>query len=138
MGTALARQQSRPATIRHLRDLSLESIAVPGRGQQRALHCLARLPPKHGVAGSDRSCGDHHRWRPGLICAEEELWPQSLRQRRLAHSVKNVIDKLAGRAWGEGKVAVRSGYCAPNRQVAEMNAIEVLDSRRYICSRDRP
>ena len=74
----------------------------------------------------------------GVIRAEEELWPQSLRQRRLAHRVKNVIDKLARRARGELKVAVHSVYCAPNGQVAEMNAIEALDSRRYLCSRHRP
>ena len=52
--------------------------------------------------------------------------------------MKKVIDKLAGRAQGEVKAAARSVCYAPNPQVAEMIAIDVLGSRRHFHRRSRP
>jgi len=66
---------------------------------------------------------------PGLIRAVEEMWGKSLRQRCLAHKLKNVLDKVPDHAYAEVKAAVHSAYYAPNREVAEMVAADVL--KRY-------
>jgi putative transposase len=66
---------------------------------------------------------------PGLIRAVEEAWPKSLRQRCLAHKVKNVVDKVPESARAEVKAAVNSAYRAPNQEIAEMIASDVL--KRY-------
>jgi transposase-like protein len=64
---------------------------------------------------------------PGLIRAVEEAWPKSLRQRCLAHKMRNVIDKVPDHARVEVKSMVKSAYYAPNREVAEMIAKDLLD-----------
>jgi putative transposase len=66
---------------------------------------------------------------PGLIRAVEEAWPQSLRQRCLAHKIRNVIDKVPDHARAEVKSMVKSAYYAPNRDIAEMIAQDLL--QRY-------
>lgn len=66
---------------------------------------------------------------PGLVRAVEEAWPQSLRQRCLAHKIRNVIDKVPDHARAEVKSMVKSAYYAPNRDVAEMIAQDLL--QRY-------
>ena len=63
---------------------------------------------------------------PGLIRAVEEAWPKSLRQRCLAHKVKNVVAKVPENAREDVKAAVNSAYRAPNREVAEMIAKDLL------------
>ena len=51
---------------------------------------------------------------PGLIRAVEEVFPYSLRQRCLAHKVRNVTHKVPDRARHEVKAAVQATYYAPN------------------------
>lgn len=65
---------------------------------------------------------------PGLIRAVEELFPNSLRQRCLAHKTRNVTDKVPDSVRAEVKAAVQAAYYAPNRQVAEMIAADVLNT----------
>lgn len=64
---------------------------------------------------------------PGLIRAVEETWPASLRQRCLAHKTRNVLDKVPNDAQAEVKAMVRSAYYAPNRELAEMIAQDLLE-----------
>ena len=64
---------------------------------------------------------------PGLIRAVDEAWPNSLRQRCLAHKIRNVIDKVPDNARAEVKAMVHSTYYAPNRDVAEMIAKDLLE-----------
>ena len=63
---------------------------------------------------------------PGLIRAVEEVFPNSLRQRCLAHKTRNVTDKVPDSVRADIKNTVRSAYYAPNREVADMIAAEVL------------
>jgi len=65
---------------------------------------------------------------PGLIRAVEEVFPHSLRQRCLAHKVRNVTDKVPDRTRHEVKAAVQAAYYAPNREIADMIATETLKS----------
>jgi transposase-like protein len=63
---------------------------------------------------------------PGLLRAVEEAFPNSLRQRCLAHKTRNVTDKVPNNVRAEIKNAVRAAYYAPNREVANMIAADVL------------
>ena len=63
---------------------------------------------------------------PGLIRAVEEVFPNSLRQRCLAHKTRNVTDKVPDSVRAEIKNAVRAAYYAPNHEVANMIAADVL------------
>jgi len=67
---------------------------------------------------------------PGLIRAVEEVFPNSLRQRCLAHKTRNVTDKVPDGVRAEIKNAVRAAYYAPNREVADMIAADVLKTYR--------
>ena len=66
---------------------------------------------------------------PGLIRAVDEAWPNSLRQRCLAHKIRNVVDKVPDNAREEVKAMVHCTYYAPNREVGEMIAKDLL--QRY-------
>lgn len=63
---------------------------------------------------------------PGLIRAVSEVFPHSLRQRCLAHKTRNVLDKVPDSAHDEVKAAVQAAYYAPNRDIADQIAAEVL------------
>jgi transposase-like protein len=63
---------------------------------------------------------------PGLIRAVKEVFPLSLRQRCLAHKTRNITDKIPERAREAVKAAVQGAYYAPNQQIAEMIATDVL------------
>jgi transposase-like protein len=63
---------------------------------------------------------------PGLVRAVEEVFPNSLQQRCLAHKTRNVTDKVPDNVRAEVKNAVRAAYYAPNREVADMIAAETL------------
>jgi putative transposase len=65
---------------------------------------------------------------PGLIRAVTEVFPYSLRQRCLAHKTRNVTDKVPDSVRAEVKNAVRAAYYAPNREVADMIAADVLST----------
>jgi putative transposase len=67
---------------------------------------------------------------PGLIRAVEEAFPNSLRQRCLAHKTRNVTDKVPDNVRAEIKNAVRAAYYAPNREVANMIAADVLKTHQ--------
>lgn len=67
---------------------------------------------------------------PGLIRAIEEVFANSLRQRCLAHKIRNVLDKVPDNARPEVKAAVQAAYYAPNQEVAEMMASDLLDTYR--------
>ena len=63
---------------------------------------------------------------PGLIRAVEEVFPDSLRQRCLAHKTRNVTDKVPDSVRAEVKNAIRAAYYAPNREVADKIAADAL------------
>jgi transposase-like protein len=65
---------------------------------------------------------------PGLIRAVVEVFPYSLRQRCLAHKTRNVTDKVPDSVRAEIKNAVRAAYYAPNREVADLIAADVLST----------
>jgi transposase-like protein len=67
---------------------------------------------------------------PGLIRAIEEVFAHSLRQRCLAHKMRNVLDKVPDQARPEVKAAVQAAYYAPNQEVAEMMASDLLTTYR--------
>ena len=69
---------------------------------------------------------------PGLIRAVEEVFPNSLRQRCLAHKTRNVTDKVPNGARVEVKNAVRAAYYAPTREVADMIAADVLKTYQSV------
>jgi putative transposase len=69
---------------------------------------------------------------PGVIRAVEEVFPNSLRQRCLAHKTRNVTDKVPNGARAEVKNAVRAAYYAPNREVADMIAADVLKTYQSV------
>lgn len=62
---------------------------------------------------------------PGLIRAVEECFPVSLRQRCLAHKLRNLLDKVPQRAQAEVKEAVRAAYQAPSLALARVIRDEV-------------
>lgn len=64
---------------------------------------------------------------PGLLRAIEEVFPRSLRQRCLAHKIRNVTDKVPERVRDQIKAAVQAAYYAPDEALAEMMAADVLN-----------
>ena len=66
---------------------------------------------------------------PGLIKAVEEIWPKSLRQRCLAHKMRNILAKVPPSAQAEVKAAVQAAYYAPHREIAQLAAQNLL--KRY-------
>jgi len=65
----------------------------------------------------------------GLIRAVTEVFPRSLRQRCVAHKVRNVLAKVPLHTQSEVKAMVQAAYYAPNQAIAEQLAADVL--RRY-------
>lgn len=63
---------------------------------------------------------------PGVIRAVKEVFPHSLRQRCLAHKTRNITDKVPESVREAVKAAVQGAYYAPNQQIAEMVAADVL------------
>lgn len=63
---------------------------------------------------------------PGLIRAVEECLPASLRQRCLAHKMRNVLDKVPERAQAEVKEAIRAAYQAPSVALSRVIKDEVV------------
>lgn len=64
---------------------------------------------------------------PGLIRAVTEVWGESLRQRCLAHKMRNILDKVP-RAAREGiKRRIQDVFYAPALETARARAAEVLD-----------
>lgn len=57
---------------------------------------------------------------PGLIRAVEEVFPKSLRQRCLAHKMRNLEAKVPGEMWREIKGAAYASYQAGSPKLASM------------------
>jgi Transposase, Mutator family len=57
---------------------------------------------------------------PGPIRAAEEVFPRSLRQRCLAHKIRNLQSKVPEEVWRELKGAALAAYQAGSPQVAQM------------------
>jgi transposase-like protein len=57
---------------------------------------------------------------PGLIRAVEEVFPRSLRQRCLAHKMRNLEAKVPGEAWREVKGVAYAAYQAGSPKLAQM------------------
>jgi len=55
---------------------------------------------------------------PGLIRAVEECFPKSLRQRCLAHKIRNLAGRAPGSLWAEFKEAAKAAYHAPSLAMA--------------------
>ena len=65
---------------------------------------------------------------PGLIRAVEEVFPNGLRQRCLAHKTRDVLDKVPDSSRVEVKAMIQAAYYAPTQEVARMIAGEVLET----------
>jgi putative transposase len=63
---------------------------------------------------------------PGLIRAVEEVWGESLRQRCLAHKMRNILGKVPPAAREEIKRRVQDVFYAPSLEIAKERAAEVL------------
>jgi putative transposase len=63
---------------------------------------------------------------PGLIRAVSEVWPKSLRQRCLAHKMRNILDKVPKEMLGEIKRRICDVFYAPSLEMAQERAAEVL------------
>ncbi|MCC7040333.1 MAG: IS256 family transposase [Burkholderiales bacterium] len=65
---------------------------------------------------------------PGLIRALEEAFPRSLRQRCLAHKMRNLESKVPLEKWPEAKSAAWSAYTAASPRLAELLRDEFVRS----------
>lgn len=63
---------------------------------------------------------------PGLIRAFEECWPQSLRQRCLAHRMRNLEAKVPADRWPEFKAQAWNCYTAASAGLAEILRDQVV------------
>ena len=72
------------------------------------------------------AAGDSPDGAPGLIRAVEECFPASLRQRCLAHKVRNILDKVPERSQAEVKEAIHAAYRAPSLALARVIRDEVV------------
>ena len=63
---------------------------------------------------------------PGLISAVEQVWGKSLRQRCLAHKMRNILDKVSPAAREEIKRHVQDVFYAPSLETAKERAAKVL------------
>ena len=63
---------------------------------------------------------------PGLIKAVSEVWGKSLRQRCLAHKMRNILNKVPRAAQEEIKRRVHDAFYAPSLDMARERAANVL------------
>jgi len=63
---------------------------------------------------------------PGLISAVKQVWGKSLRQRCLAHKMRNILDKVSPAAREEIKRRVQDVFYAPSLEIATERAAKVL------------
>jgi len=63
---------------------------------------------------------------PGLISAVEQVWGKSLRQRCLAHKMRNILDKVPPAVREEIKRRVQDVFYAPSLEIAKERAAKVL------------
>ena len=65
---------------------------------------------------------------PGLIRAVEECFPRSLRQRCLAHKMRNLESKVPAEKWPEVKAVAWNAYTAASPKLAELLRDEFVNS----------
>jgi transposase-like protein len=65
---------------------------------------------------------------PGLIRAVEECFPRSLRQRCLAHKMRNLESKVPAERWAELKAVAWAAYTAASPKLAQMLREEFVRS----------
>lgn len=63
---------------------------------------------------------------PGLMRAAAEVFPRSLRQRCLAHKMRNIADKLPDYACTEVKAELEAAYYAANQDMARRLAADIV------------
>jgi transposase-like protein len=66
---------------------------------------------------------------PGLIRAVDEVFPRSLRQRCLAHRIRNLERRVPAELWNEVKAHARAAYTAPSPLTARLARDEFV--KRY-------
>lgn len=67
---------------------------------------------------------------PGLMATVQQAWPNSLRQRCLAHKKRNTLGKSPDMARKEVKPALSAAYKAPNPHVADMLTVGFISRYR--------
>jgi transposase-like protein len=67
---------------------------------------------------------------PGLISAVKQVWGKTLRQRCLAHKMRNILDKVSPAAREEIKRRVQDVFYAPSLEAARERAAKVLRDYR--------
>lgn len=116
------------------REAVLAAWGIDGQGGK---HLLGLLP---GTKEDTASCRDFLRdlkarglcdpvlgatdGAPGLIRAFEEVFPRSLRQRCLAHKMRNLQAKVPEERWREVGPQARAAYQAPSPALARLAAEE--------------
>ena len=70
---------------------------------------------------------------PGLIRAVDEVWPKSLRQRCLAHKMRNILDKTPQAVRQELKRRVQDVFYAPVVDLARDHAVDVMREYQALC-----
>ncbi len=63
---------------------------------------------------------------PGLIRAVDDVFPRSLRQRCLAHKLRNLQSKVPEERWREVLPAARAAYQAPSQALSRLAAAEFV------------
>jgi transposase-like protein len=66
---------------------------------------------------------------PGLMRAVDEVFPRSLRQRCLAHRIRNLEQKVPAELWNDVKAQARAAYQAPSPLTARLARDEFV--KRY-------
>jgi transposase-like protein len=64
---------------------------------------------------------------PGLVAALEQVFPDALRQRCLAHKTRNVLAKVSPDDHAQVKADVQSAYYASSQEVARLVAAQVIE-----------
>lgn len=70
---------------------------------------------------------------PGLVAALEQVFPQALRQRCLAHKTRNVLAKVSAQDQAQVKADIQSAYYASSQEVACLVAAQVVEKWQKVC-----
>jgi putative transposase len=101
----------------------LLDVVLGNRESREAwLECLRDLV-KRGLTAPITMTSDG---APGLTAALEETFPEALRQRCLAHKVRNVTQKVSAADHAQVKADVQSAYYASSQEVARLVADAVV------------
>ena len=103
-----------------------EGAHPPGLGTKESTDCCREFLEKMRRRGLPDPVLVATDGAPGLVRAVEECFFVSLRQRCLAHKVRNIVDKLPERARAEVKEAVHAAYRAPSLALARVNRDDVV------------